>query len=137
MAAKAGTILEMSSRNSTQAGYLTFATLTTAASSGVYFDIKGKKADRLIIVTDITATNVASASATNRVVMEGGSTVIQYAQHIRGDLMCQFTTNRAASARLGFLGPFDVSRFKDSNERIVVSCSAAGTNIKAIGAILI
>jgi hypothetical protein len=139
MAAKAGTLLNMnkSSLNSTTPAYLTFATLTTAASSGVYFDLTGYKADRIIIVADITASNVASASAQNRIKVNKGSTVIKLSNHLTGALTVQFTSNRASSKRLAFIGPLEVSRFKDSNERITISCSAAGCNVKGISAILI
>lgn len=137
MAATAGTILKLTTAGSSSPGYLTFATLTTAATSGVYFDLTGYKGDRVIFVADITATNVASASAANRVRINKGSTVSQFSHHLQGALNVQFTSNRAASARLGYFGPYETARFKDSNDRITISCSAAGVNIKALAAILI
>ncbi len=137
MAAKSGTLLKLTTQNSSSPGYLTFATLTTAATTGVYFDLTGQKGDKVIFVADVTATNVASASAVNRVQVNKGSTITKYSGHIGGAITVQFTSNRKATARFGYFGPYELSRFKDSNERITISCSAAGANIKGIAAILI
>jgi hypothetical protein len=54
-----------------------------------------------------------------------------------GELTIQFTSNRKSSHRLDFIGPAETARFKDSNDKITISCSAAGGNIKGIAAILI
>jgi hypothetical protein len=137
MAAKAGTLLKLTTQNSSSPGYLTFATLTTASTTGVYFDLTGYKGDKVIFVADVTATNVASASAQNRVRINKGSTITKYSGYTRGALNVQFTSNRKATARFGYFGPYELSRFKDSNERITISCSGGGCNIKAIAAIII
>jgi hypothetical protein len=137
MAAKAGTILTLTTVNSSSPKYLTFAAPTTAATSGVYFDFTGYKNSRAIFVVDITSTSIDSASAQNRVRVNKGSTIIKLSAYGIGALNIQLSSALPASGKLGFIGPLEAARFMDSNERITISCSGGGCNIKGIAAIII
>jgi hypothetical protein len=86
-------------------------------------------------VADFTSTNVANSSlaATLRIQC---STTIKPSGYGKGDLGIECSSSPVALKGVCFQGPFDLSRFKDSNERITIKCTR-GTNIAHMSAIII
>jgi hypothetical protein len=134
MAAGAITPLVLSTRDSSAGSQLTLTVVTTAAASGAYVDLTGYKGTNMIIVATMTATNVkATYGGTLRI---QACTVSQYSGYKKDDLQIRLSSAVVAQKGIFFTGPLDLSRFKDSNERITIKCTR-GTNIAALGAILI
>ncbi len=104
-------------------------------ATGCYIDLTGYKCDKVILAICKTATNVAGTTATE--IQIQACTVQKFSGWDKGDLSIRGTSNVAATNFKGqFCGPFDLSRFKDSNERININCTK-GTNVGWIGAIVI
>jgi hypothetical protein len=104
-------------------------------ATGCYIDLTGYKGDKVILAICKTATNVAGTTATQ--IRIQCCTNQKFSGYGKGDLEIRGTSNVAATNFKGqFCGPFDLSRFKDSNERININCTK-GTNVGWIGAIII
>ncbi len=135
MAAIAITPLVLTTRDSTKSGQLTWSAVTTNPASGAYLDLTGYKGNSIIIVATMTATNVtATLGGTVRV---QATTNSKFSGYGKGDLAV--TLSSAVVDLPGgaiFMGPYDLSRFKDSNERIQLKCTR-GNNIASFGAIII
>ena len=135
MAAIAITPLVLSTRDSTKVSQLTWSAVTTAATSGAYVDLTGYKGDKIIIISRPTATNVAGSTYGNTLRIQA-CTVQKYSGYARDDLQVRGSSALVAIKGAEFFGPFDLSRFKDSNERITIKCTR-GTNVGFLSAIII
>jgi hypothetical protein len=134
MARNAITPLFLSTRNSTnQVTVPDWQAVDTA--TGAYIDLTGYKGNNVILLVVKTASNVAGTTATELKIQ--CCTVQKFSDYTRGDLSIRGTTAVAGTYFKGQVcGPFDLSRFKDSNERININCTK-GTNVGFIGAIII
>lgn len=137
MAAIAITPSVFSTRDSTSPLRLTWSAVTTAATSGAYLDLTGYKGDKVLIAVQLTASGVANSSTAYTLTVQC-ATVNKPSGYVKGDLTVRGSST-AFSAIKGmgdFFGPFDLSRFKDSNERINIRCTR-GTNVASLSAIII
>ncbi len=105
------------------------------SATGCYIDLTGYKGTNVILLINKTASNVAGTTATQ--IRIQACTVQRFSGYAKGDLEIRGTTAIVGTNFKGEVcGPFDLSRFKDSNERININCTA-GTNVGFIGAIVI
>lgn len=134
MARNAITPLYLTTRDSTSQKVIPdWQAVDTA--TGAYIDLTGYKGNCVILAICKTATNVAGTTATE--IQIQACTNQKFSGWDKGDLSIRGTSNVAATYFKGeFCGPFDLSRFKDSNERININCTK-GTNVGWIGAIVI